>query len=592
MEVKTNVEIKLNKRFEIKDLPDMKTIREEVDKYTKDLELGQTLFCKEHGVKTEGEYKKQCMKNGHIMKHSHIGYNTWETTKKAVEEVYTKLKERGSYIDRFGFCLDNLMGLPPEWREGQLKGTGLIFNSEEEWMQIGQIVPVQPHCGDMMVATLNGLDNCINALKAGVTTIGNASHYYTYEWPGFDKEEYRTINTIESFGVMGKFKEDGVILHSNLDDGFGGQMHDLANLAGWSRIERYYCEDLMGAGLGHCFGNLFSNPIKRIIFKQAIWQLNPNHIPGTMIYGNTTEFGTDFMNNEGSLASFILGDIIAQLHEPNGSAITPIPVSEAVRIPTVDEMVEANRLTDKLIEKAHCFEEFLDWDRIDDEAELLVTGGKIFFERVMNGLDSLGVDVEHPGEIMGTIKAIGPAQLEQVFGVGEADKKALRGRIPVRATDAVLDLQEMEHEVMGRMSGISEKPLEGVKIVIAATDVHEFGKQIVKDILDEAGATVFDLGTAVSTDEIMDSLVETGSKVVFVSTYNGIAYSYGKELKDKLQESDFGDVGVSMGGLLNEDLDGDELAEDVTDKLKDMGIYADNKAEESVNIVKKMLKLN
>ncbi|WP_130862627.1 cobalamin-dependent protein [Bacilliculturomica massiliensis] len=584
------MEIKMKKRFEYKNLPDMQTIRSEIKKLQDQVELGQTLFCKEHGVKTEGEYKKKMMNSGHrhIMKHTHIGYNTWDTTKKCVEEVYSQLQERGSYIDRFGFCLDNLMGMPEKWRAGQLQGTGLIFKNEEEWKQIGQIVPVQPHCGDMMIGTLNGLENAMNALRAGVTTIGNPSHYYTYEWPGIDEEEYRVMDIIKAVGVMAKFKEDGAIIHSNLDDGYGGQLHDIANLVGWARVERYYIEDLLGGGLGHCFGNLFSHPIMRIIFNLAVWEMNPNHIPGSMIYGNTTEYGFDFEQNCGALASFITGDIIGQNRLATGHAVVPIPVSEAARIPTVEEIVQAHMIADKMIKKAPCYAEYLDWDKIIAEKDLLVACGNLFFERVMNGLDSLGVDTEHPGEIMGAIKAIGPAQLEENFGVGKADKMALRGRIPVRPTNSVSDLKRQEHSIIVQIPGL-EKSLEGVKVVICTTDVHEFGKQIIKDILIEAGATVFDLGTSIGTAEVLDAVIETECKVVLVSTYNGIAYSYGKELLEGLEKRKLDGVSVIMGGLLNEDLDGDELAEDVSDKLKEMGIHADNKAEEIIDVIKACL---
>ena len=563
----------------------MQTIKNEISKLQDQVTLGETLFLKEHGVKTEGEYKKKCIESGHIMKHTHIGYNTWDTTAKAAEEVYAKLMEKGSYLDRFGFCLDNLMGIPERWREGQMKGTGLIFKDAEEWKKIGQIVPVQPHCGDMMIGTLNGLENCMNALRAGVTTIGNPSHYYTYEWPGIDEEEYRVLDIIKAIGVMAKYKEEGVIIHSNLDDGYGGQLHDIANLVGWARVERYYIEDLLGGGLGHCFGNLFSHPIMRIIFNLAIWEMNPNHIPGSMIYGNTTEYGFNFDMNLGSLASFITGDIIGQTHMATGHAIVPIPVSEAERIPTPDEIVQAHMVTDKMMKKAQCYYEFLDWDKIHAEKELLVSCGNLFFERVINGLDSLGVDIEHPGEILGAIKAIGPAQLEEVFGVGKAEKEALRGRIPVRPTNSVSDLITLEKSIIVKMDGLKDS-LAGTKVIIGATDVHEFGKQVIKDIILESGGTVFDLGTNVGTAEVMDAIIETECKAVLISTYNGIAYSYGKELLEGMKKRGLEHVNVIMGGLLNEDLDGDELAEDVSVELKAMGVHADNRAEDIVKVIK------
>nr|WP_092074139.1 cobalamin-dependent protein [Dendrosporobacter quercicolus]NSL47739.1 cobalamin B12-binding domain-containing protein [Dendrosporobacter quercicolus DSM 1736]SDM78603.1 B12 binding domain-containing protein [Dendrosporobacter quercicolus] len=583
------MDIKMNKRFEIKNLPDMNTIRNEVEKLVADLEIGQTLFLKEHGCRTEGEYKKKCMQSGHIMKHSHIGYNTWDTTKECAEKVYSELHKRGSYIDRFGFCLDTLMGLPEDMRAGQLIGTGLMMKNADEWKEIGRIVPVQPHCGDNMIGTLNGVKNTLSALRAGVTTIGNASHYYTYEWPGVDKEELRTIDTIKAIAIMGNFKEFGVIIHSNLDDGYGGQLNDLANLVGWAKIERYYCEELLNGGLGHCYGNLFSNPINRIIFNMAIWEMNPNHIPGSMVYGNTTEFGYDFEVNAGALGNYIVGDIITQKNIPTGHAIVPIPVSEAVRIPTAEEMVAAHLHVDKLMVKsAPCFSEFLNWDKIIAEKNLLVACGNLFFERVMNGLDGLGIDLEHPGEIMGAIKAIGPVQLEEYFGVGKADKAALRGRIPVKSTDAFKDLATKTNSIKVQIRGLKDS-LTGTKVIVGTTDVHEFAKQMVKEILLEAGATVFDLGSTVSTAEVLDAIIETECKVVLISTYNGIAYSYGKELLEGMQKRNLKNIGVIMGGLLNEDLDGDELAEDVSGELRSLGINADNSAKDIVEAVKTFL---
>ncbi len=583
------MDIKLNKRFEWKNLPDMKSLRSDIAKLQSELELGETLFFKKHGVKTEGEFKRRVMasKERYFMKHSHIGYNTWDTTRKAAEEVYTKLQERGSYVDRFGFCLDNLMGLPEKWRDGQLQGTGLIFKNVEEWSQIGQIVPVQPHCGDMMIGTLNSLENAMNALRAGVTTIGNASHYYTYEWPGLDEEEYRVIDMVKAIGVTAKYHDEGVILHSNLDDGYGGQLYDVANLVGWSKIERYYVEELLGGPLGHCYGNLFSNPTMRIIFNLAIWEFNTNNIPGSMVYGNTTEYGFDFEKNCGALSSYIAGDIIAQDYQKTGHAIVPIPVSEAARIPTPDEMVQAHMIADMMIKKAPCMAEYLDWNKILAEKELLVNCGNLFFERVMNGLDDLGVDTQHPGEIIAAIKAIGPAQLETVFGVGRAEKEALRGRVPVRPTNAITDLKNLSSSFIDKIDNLGNS-LEGVKIIICTTDVHEYGKLIIKDILAKTNATIFDLGTSIGTTEVLDAVIETEANIIMVSTYNGIAYSYGKELMEGLKSRGITNAGVIMGGLINEDLNGDELAEDVSAELKALGIHADNNAGEVIEVVKEM----
>jgi methylmalonyl-CoA mutase cobalamin-binding subunit len=579
------MQIQMEKRFEYKNLPDMETFRNEIDKIASEITIGETLFMKKFGVRSEGEYKRKCMETGHIMKHSHIGYNTWNTTVECVRKLYEELQSKGSYIDRFGFCLDNVMGIPDEWREGQLVGTGLIFRTSEEWSQIGQIVPVQPHCGDMMIGTLNGLENTVNALRAGATTIGNPSHYYTYEWPGLDKEEHRVCDMVKALGVMGKFRDVGVIVHSNLDDGYGGQLQDLANLTGWAMIERYYVEELLGAGLGHCFGNLFSDPIMRIIFSLAMADVNViTYTPGSMVYGNTTDYCCELDRNFGALVSFGMGDVIGQMYKPTGHAVVPIPITEAARIPTVEEIIQANMVMDMIVKKAPCYSSFLNWEKIIAEKELLVKTGQIFFERVINGLDELDVDIEHAGEVLGALKAIGPAQLETAFGVGKREKEALRGRVPVRPTDAVKNLKAQEGMILGKMGNI-EGSLTGIKIIMGTTDVHEFGKQLVKSIVLKADATVFDLGTSIGTAEIIDAVIETESKIIIISTYNGIAYSYAKKLLNGLKSRGLDHVKIIMGGLLNENPDNSELAEDVSGKLSELGVNAVNKAEKIVDII-------
>lgn len=578
--------IKMKKRFEIKDLPDMATIMSQVDRIAAQTKIGETLLMKEQGVKSEAEYKRKMAEQGHIMKHSHIGWNSWDSTARGTEQIYHELKKRGSYVDRFGYCLDWVMGVPEHLRHLLPVSTGLTFKSPDEWAQIGQVVPVQPHFGDHMIASLNSLENTCNGLAAGVTTIGNVSHYYTYEYPGIDMEKERVIDMLKAVALMGRFKDQGTIIHSNLDDGFGSQLHDLANLVGWAIIERYLVEDLLGAGMGHCFGNLFSDPILRITFNQAMWEINKSKTPGSMIYGNTIDFGVDYERNFGALSSFFLADCMGQMSRPTGHAVTVIPVTEAVRVPSSEEIIQAHMTADMMLEKARFYKPYIDWSKIEADKRLLVACGKIFFERVMNGLDDLGVDTKHPGEIFGTLKAIGVAQLEEHFGVGEADKMAMRGRKPLRPTNIVMTVVKKQEDICNKIDSL-DGALRGYRIVVGATDVHEFAKEIVKNVLIKAGATIFDLGSSVPAKEIFDTLVETESKFVVMSTFNGIALSYAREMLAGLKERDL-QAHLIMGGLLNECKEGADLPVDVTKELKELGVSCDNVAENLVQVIQGM----
>ncbi len=78
----------------------------------RDIEIGRTAFMDKMGVTSELEYKRQCIKSGHIMYHAHIGMNTWEDTADALAHIYRVAEESGFVIDRAGLCLDRRMALP------------------------------------------------------------------------------------------------------------------------------------------------------------------------------------------------------------------------------------------------------------------------------------------------------------------------------------------------------------------------------------------------------------------------------------------------------------------------------------------------
>lgn len=581
------MELKVNRRFNEKELPDMKTLLSEGEKIAKTVTIGESLFMKTYGVKSEAEYKRKMMQTGHVMKHTHIGWNSVSATAEGFRKIYEALKESGSYVDRFGVCLDGSMGVPAEYRERIQVGTGQAYKTPEEWKILSRQVPVQVHMGDHMIGSLNSVENCVNALSAGVTTIGNISHYYSYEYPGLDMEYDRTIKACEAIAVMGYFREQGAAIHSNLDDGMGAQFHDLANLAGWARLERYIVEDLLGGGMNFCFGNLFSDPMLRIIFNKAMWNINTHQTPGSMIYGNTIDFGTDIPRNYGALSSFALADVIGQMKYPTGHAVCAIPVTEAIRVPSAEEIIESHHTLDIMMEKARYYMDYIDFGRVEAEAKLLNVSGNVFFERVMNALDDLGVDITHAGQIMAVLKGIGAEQLEINFGVGRKDALAMRGREPVRPTNIIQTISDTGEQLIARMPELAEKPLEGVNVVIGATDIHVFGKEVIKKILRVAGANVYDLGDATPVEEFADTLIETESKILVVSTYNGMAYSFADAMVKKLKELHLDDVKFLMGGRLNEAMEGKDLPEDVSDRLAEMGVNVDNNAETIVETIRR-----
>lgn len=579
------MELVINRRFNEKDLPDMQAIRDEARRRAAGIVIPETLFMKTHGVRSEAEYKRKMMAEHRVTTHAHIGWADVNYTASAFHQIYDALHAEGYELSRFGVCLDGSMGVPEKYRDRVIAGSGQVYHSPEEWKILPNEVPVAVHMGDHMIGSLNSTENVCNALNGGVTTIGNISHYFSYEYAGFDMELERTIDTCTAIGVMGELRDKGTIIHSNLDDGFGGQLQDVANLVGWARLERYFVEDLLGGGMNHCFGNLFSDPILRIIFSKAMWDINTYKTPGSMIYGNTTDFGANFPSNYSALASFTMADIIAQRKWPTGCAVTGIPVTEAIRVPSVQEIIDAHMSIKTTMEKAEYYAQYLNFDRIEEQAHTLVVAGNVFFERVINALDDLGVDINHPGQVMAMLKAIGAEQLEINFGAGRKDPDAMRGRVPVWPTNIVRKINDIGDKLVSSVEGLDKKPLQGVNVVMASTDIHIFGKEVIKRILREAGANIYDLDQSVPTQEVVDTAVETESKVLCISTHNGMAYGYAKDLSDKLSAAGLGDVLVIMGGLMNEALPGKNLPEDVSGLVAELGFNVDNDAEKIVDVI-------
>lgn len=75
-----------------------------------------------------------------------------------------------------------------------------------------------------------------------------------------------------------------------------------------------------------------------------------------------------------------------------------------------------------------------------------------------------------------------------------------------------------------------------------------------------------------------------------ISTYNGIAYSFGKEMTKEFQKMNI-ELPIVMGGRLNEPMEGSELPVDVADKLQTMGINVDNDIDKIVSYLVGALKL-
>jgi methanogenic corrinoid protein MtbC1 len=93
------------------------------------------------------------------------------------------------------------------------------------------------------------------------------------------------------------------------------------------------------------------------------------------------------------------------------------------------------------------------------------------------------------------------------------------------------------------------KRLGKVIIGTVADDIHDIGKDLVVFMLDVSGFEVLDLGIDVPAQKFVDTVKETGSKVVGLSGFLTLAFDSMKRTIDAIKEAGLrDDVKIMIGG--------------------------------------------
>ncbi|MFX0014476.1 MAG: hypothetical protein ACFFB2_09070 [Promethearchaeota archaeon] len=568
-----------------KELPDINDILGEAEQLSQSVTVGSCPFLTKYDVQSESDYKRQQTSERSIMLHGQIGYRSPTKTKLAYTKIYNHISTAGYRIDRYGICLDWSMGYPLNLRENMPRGTGLILSKPESFIDLTHSAPVAPHFGDFVIGTPAAVENTIAALKAGSTSIGNIGQYFTFRMPKWDDDVSTTVETIKALALCAAQPVE-VMIHSNLDDGFAALFCDMACSIGAVLIERHIIEDLIGGQVSHCYGHTFSDPKKRLAFQRALYKVTKT--PGSMIYGNTTIFVENEVENYANLASYLLVDIIAQLKLPTGHGINPIPVTEAKRIPEIKEIIDAHLFANRLIHRSDGFQDLFDMKRVDRITNQLVKAGKEFKKRVLDGLSKAGIDINDPFELLLSIRRIGAKRLEELFGPGEPHEHMLRYRKPVVKVSTIAELEEKSKKLLALINPSDKAILNEAqfKICVACTDVHEYGKILLVEVLKRLKIPIIDVGVSVDPNILAKRAKEADSDFIAVSTYNGIALDYSQALCKEMALIEL-DIPIFIGGKLNQIIDDDKtsIPIDVTQQLKDLGVHVCHHIEDMLKIL-------
>jgi methylmalonyl-CoA mutase cobalamin-binding subunit len=562
-------------------LPDVGELLSKGNELAATVKIGQSPFLSKNSVECEAEYKWNCANKSDVMIHSQIGYRDPEKTKRAYRQIWEEAGSRGSRVDRYGICLDWSMGFKSADRKKAQKGTGLILPSEEAFAELTHQAPVAPHFGDFVIGMPAAVENTTAALRAGSTAIGNLGQYFTFRLPGWDNDIEDTAATVEALALAAAQPVD-VLIHSNLDDGFAALFTDLSCSLGAVLLEQYIVDDLIGGKSTHCYGHSFSEPFKRLAFQLALGRVSRS--PGSMVYGNTVAYEGEGHENYAALAAYLSVDAAAQLVRPSGHAINPVPITEAIRIPDIDEVIDAVVFAGRMVERVKGNEDVLAFEQADQVALKMIEGAERFKADVLAGLELGGIDTTNPFEMLLSLRRIGAKRLEEEFGPGNIDPTNRRGRAPLVQSSTIAALETAAEKKVAKVPvDIRETiKLAGLKVCLCTTDVHEYGKILLEETLDRLSVVTVDAGIHADPDKLVE-IASHGIDAIAVSTYNGVALDYLKELRCALDAAGL-DVPILMGGKTNQIPQGSNssLPVDVSGELETEGALVCRSIEDMV----------
>lgn len=85
---------------------------------------------------------------------------------------------------------------------------------------------------------------------------------------------------------------------------------------------------------------------------------------------------------------------------------------------------------------------------------------------------------------------------------------------------------------------------------VVGNDIHVVANRLIDISLEERGFEVFNLGVNTYLEEFMDAVIETDADVLLISSLNGEAEGWCRDLQILKSQYDFNDVAFMIGGNL------------------------------------------
>ena len=510
----------------------------------------RTAFHEHYGVRSEVEHRLAKAARGEITWRMIMGLASLEEHLDGLKQLHEHGVQTGVVIDT-GLIIPNwVTGLPPDLRAKAPKGTSFVLDGYEAHRAIAQAAPIMPAFNDWHIGSPYASRNTLDAVRAGGTYHGVLSQY-TWTLPYVDDEVALVVDNVRAIGIVAAHRANDMVVDSYLDDGPPSRFVDLASFVGYALCERYVVEQLCGARYSAAFGQLESN----IPDKIALWlaldaSLKSDHPSVSYVYGNTLDASeVTIAGNFAITSAEVIAFTLAERRYRTGTTILPNPATEKIRVPTVREIMDVHEVAQTAAARSVDFERLISWDEIERTRDILIAGGKAFFQNALAGLRSAGVDITDPVHVLLALRRLDAAEMERRFHPGPRHPAAPDVVVPlvpaefIRRTGGLVDAEiDAVHH-----AGLSTAG-RGRRFLVASADTHSYALGVIVSTLRQLGADVVDAGVDSNPEDLVRLAAENGWPDIAVSAHNGQCLAFAAHLRSLLGERD---IRVYMGGKLN-----------------------------------------
>lgn len=554
-------------------------------------QAGRSRFIRESEYDTFLDYKKACTAEGRIYFNMLLGLATLDEQVEAIKKVHEFIERTGLVVDAIQTIPSGLVALPREYREKAPSTTSYVTDGYEDYEVQVEAAPIEVTFNDYHLASPDGLETTIFALKTGAAIIGEFSQFL-WGYPGFDDDVKRFSDMVKALGIMASKRDEKFMVKTYLDDGFAGYFIDCASYVGYALLEHYICTKLCGARYIIAYGGLLSENDTRMGIALALHELLSTEDQPALYYINSStnlQWDHDIHGNYGISVSELLFEMIVEKKYKIGLGVNPVSITEKIKVPTLSELFDILSAGKRAEEIADQWLPYMDFSGLERMRDVMVEQGKQFFDNVLAGFSEAGIDIEDPLEMILALKNFNPIKFEQTFHSTSFHTE--HGEIkPFYPTEMGRQTFKMKDEIIVNLKKADlEGSLKGKKIVVASGDAHTYGLILVEGVLTEMGADVVNGGVDMDAVDMLDLADEEGTRFVGISCHNGQALDYGRQILQLAKEREK-DYWIFMGGKLNAILPGDSEPTEIGHTLEEMGIHAENDMEKTVALISAAVK--